>query len=151
MKENQFWDEPGPGKTQVDFVLSRKSTQVPALVHVGPDTPISEVIALMDEYNISQIPVLRGNDALGNLTEGKLSRRILEDPSLLSQNAEDVMEASLPVLEAEKTLDIAMKILTQRSSALLVKRHGVLVGVVTRHDLIAFLSEGRRLGTLLAG
>ncbi len=144
MKENRFWDEPGPEKAQVDLVLTRKSTRVPSLVHVGPDTLVSEVIDLMGEYNISQIPVLKGNESLGNLTEGKLTRRVLEDPAVLSQQTSEVMEPSLPVLEAEETLDIAMKILTQQASALLVKRHEVVVGVLTRYDLIAYLSEGRR-------
>ncbi len=128
MKENQFLEDERPEQAEVDMVLTRKSTRVPSLVHVGPATAVKDAIDLMDEYNISQIPVLDGNESVGNITEGKLTRRVLEDQS---------------VLDADAHVNLAMKVLTHEASALLVRRHGVFVGVITRHDLIEFLSEQR--------
>ncbi len=143
MKENQFLDEERPDQVEVDVVLTRKSTRLPALVHVAPATLVSDAIDLMDEYNISQIPVLDGNKAVGNITEGKLTRRVLEDQKVLGWAVSEVMEPKLPVLDANAPVNLAMKVLTRDASALLVRRLGVFVGVLTRHDLIEFLSEQR--------
>ncbi|MFQ5739123.1 MAG: pyridoxal-phosphate dependent enzyme [Acidobacteriota bacterium] len=141
MKENRFLDEERPDQVEIDLVLTRKSTRLPALVQVAPDTLVSEVINLMDEYHISQIPVLEGNTAMGNVSEGRLTRGILEDSKTLNLPVSSVMEKKLPVLDASSPLEDAMKVLTRKASALLVERHGVIVGVLTRHDLIEFLSD----------
>ncbi len=143
MKENRFLEDERPELAEIDVVLTQKSTKVPALVHVGPETVVGDAIDLMDEYNISQIPVLSGNEALGNITEGKLTRRVLEDPAVLKAPVSQVMEPRLPVLDSTAHLDVAMKVLTDEAPALLVKRHDVFVGVITRHDLIGFLSRLR--------
>ncbi len=143
MKENQFLEDERPEQAEVDMVLTRKSTRVPSLVHVGPATLVKDAIDLMDEYNISQIPVLDGNKAVGNITEGKLTRRVLEDQKVLGWAVSEVMEPKLPVLDANAPVNLAMKVLTRDASALLVRRLGVFVGVLTRHDLIEFLSEQR--------
>lgn len=34
-----------------------------------------------------------------------------------------------------------MRLLIKKSSALLVKRHDVIVGILTRHDLISYLAK----------
>ncbi len=143
MKENRFLDDERSDQTEIDLVLTRKSTKVPALVHVGPETKVADAIDLMDEYNISQIPVLSGNEVLGNITEGKLTRRVLEDQTILQSPVSQVMEPRLPVLDSTMNIQVAMKVLTDDAAALLVKRHDVFVGVITRHDLIGFLSRHR--------
>ncbi len=143
MRENQFLIDERPERAEIDMVLTRKSTRLPALVHVGPATRVSDAIDLMDEYNISQIPVLEGNKTVGNINEGKLTRRVLEDQEVLNWEVSAVMEPELPVLDATAPVNRAMEVLTREASALLVRRHGVFVGVLTRHDLIEFLSEQR--------
>lgn len=141
MKENRFLDEGRPEQAEVDVVLSRKSTRLPSLVHVTPSTPVKEVMDLMAEYNISQIPVLEGNVCRGNVTEGRLTRKILENRQVLNWAVSEVMEPGVPVVDATEPVESAMKILTRReASAVLVKRYDVLVGIVTRHDLVRYLS-----------
>lgn len=144
MRENRFLDEEKPEAIRVDIVLTRKSTSVPSLVHVSPDTKVADVMELMDSYNISQVPVLEGNQSIGNITEGRLTRLILEDREVLKKPVSEIMERRLPVVESGDPIEDIMKILRHRErTAVLVKRHEVLVGVVTRHDLVHYLSEGR--------
>ncbi len=141
MKENRFWDEQRLDRVEVDMVLTRKSTKVPALVHVTPDSGVSDAIQLMEEYNISQIPVLDGNKALGHINEGRLTKRILEDQSLLSSPVSEVMEPTLPELDAGAGMEEAMRILTREATAILIKRHDVFAGVITRHDVISYMAQ----------
>ncbi len=138
MKENQFMQ---PERVEVDYVLTHKSNRMPALVHVSPETKVSDVVSLMDEYNISQVPVLEGNLCVGNLTDARVTKRILEDRDVLSAPVRDLMEPALAEIESETAMDEAMRLLTRKSSALLVKRHNVIVGILTRHDLISYLAK----------
>ena len=139
MKENRFLDESQPRLAQIDHLLSNKSTRVPSLVHMPPSASVSEVLDLMEEYNISQVPILDGNRVLGSVSEGRLTRRILEDQSILTHPVSNAMESALPVLESSSKVAEAMGLLTRESSAVLVKRHDVFVGLLTRHDVIQFL------------
>jgi len=138
MKENRFLQ---PERVEVDYVLTHKATRMPALVHVSPETKVGDVVTLMDEYNISQVPVLEGNRCVGNVTDAKVTKRILEDRNVLSAPVKELMEPDLPVVESDMSMDEAMRLLTQRSAALLVKRHEVIVGILTRHDLISYLAK----------
>lgn len=142
MKENRFLEDEGREQIEVDVVLSRKSTSLPALIQVLPKTTVAEVLDLMDEYNVSQIPVLEGNRPAGNVTEGRLTRLVLEDRKALELPVSQVMEKPLPVIDSTEPVENVMKLLRHRErAAVLVKRHEVLVGLVTRHDLVHYLSD----------
>ncbi|HEV8131042.1 MAG TPA: cystathionine beta-synthase [Acidobacteriota bacterium] len=138
MKENRFLQ---PEKVEVDYVLTHKSSRLPALVHVNPDTKVSEVVSLMDEYNISQVPVLDGNRCVGNVSDNRVTKRVLEDRSMLGCPVRDLMEPALPEIESAMAMDDAVRLLMDKSSAVLVKRHDVIVGILTRHDLISYLAK----------
>lgn len=141
MKENRFWDDEKPEQVEIDLVLTRKSTRLPALVHVGPQMGVTEVLSLMEEYNISQVPVLEGNHSVGKVTEARLTRKILQNRELLNVPVSQVMEEKLPVVDAQEAVEKAMKLLTRDNPAVLVKRYDVLVGIITRHDLISYFSS----------
>lgn len=142
MKENRFLEDESRDQIEVDIVISRKSTSLPALIQVGPKSTVAEVLDLMDEYNVSQIPVLEGNRALGNVTEGRLTRLVLEDRKALELPVSQLMEKPLPVIDSTEPVENVMKLLRHRErAAVLVKRHEVLVGLVTRHDLIHYLTD----------
>ncbi len=141
MKENQFLDELKPESEQIDVVLSRKSTRLPALVYVEPGSKVTEVLHVMSEHGITQVPVLDGNSSVGTATEGRLTRRVLEEPSTLQKPISDVMEEPLPVIESESSVGDVLQLLRGReATAVLVKRHDVLTGIISRTDVIEFLS-----------
>ena len=142
MKENQFLEEERPEAAQVDLLLTKKSTQLPSLVYVEPESKVNEVMQVMSEYGITQVPVLSGNDCVGQVLEARLTRQILEKPETLQQQVSSVMEAPIPVVNADANVSDLMKLLRNRKSpAVLVKRHGVLTGIISRHDLIEYLSN----------
>lgn len=142
MQENQFLEEAKPELAEVDYVLTHKSTKIPSLVYVPPEVEVSEVMKLMSEHSITQLPVLEGNDCLGTVTEAGLTRRILEDPETLQQPISENMEPSLPVIESDASISEVMSLLRERETpAVLVKRRNVLTGIVSRSDMIEYLSH----------
>lgn len=142
MKENQFLEEAWPEKAEIDVVLSRKSTKLPSLVYVGPTTKVSEVMNVMSDHGITQVPVLDGNLSVGTVAETSLTRKILEDPSKLQSAVSELMGNPLPTVEVGSSVGEVLQLLRSRESpAVLVKRHDVLTGIVSRTDVIEYLSR----------
>ncbi|HSR68966.1 MAG TPA: cysteine synthase [Acidobacteriota bacterium] len=142
MKENQFMEDEKPESAEVDMVLTRKSTKLPSLVYVEPHAKVSEVMRLMSEHAITQVPVLQGNNSLGKVTEAGLTRKVLEEPEVMDKPISEVMEESLPIIDAHSSVSEVMTVLREREiPAVLVKRHDVLTGIVSRSDMIEYLSR----------
>jgi cystathionine beta-synthase len=112
---------------------------VPALVFVEVDAPIRQAIELIKRYNISQLPVMREGEAVGCVEEGRLMSRVLEDAQALGERVSTVMEAPLPVIDGDCSVDDAIKHLATRN-AIMVKGNGGPLGILTRFDLIEYVS-----------
>jgi cystathionine beta-synthase len=67
--------------------------------------------------------------------------RGLEDPKSLDRSVADVMEAPFPIVEASQPAEGVVKLLTKSNRALLVRVDGALRGLVTRGDLLDFLTR----------
>ncbi len=57
MADYGFLREPS-GPTVADLLAARE-TDLPALVHVHPDETVGQAIALLREYDVSQLPVVK--------------------------------------------------------------------------------------------
>ncbi len=137
------------GQTTGD-VLSRKAgNSLPVLVHVHPDELVRDVIAVMQEYEVSQLPVVRAEPPLkaaevaGSVAERELLARAFADPSVLDRPVAEVMSPPLPMVGRGEPVDAAVTAL-EAASAVLVLDSGHPVGILTRSDLLSFLSSGPR-------
>jgi cystathionine beta-synthase len=113
----------------------KQMDQTPHLVSVSPSSAVSDALQLMNQYGLSQLPVLEAGEAVGSLREGRLMRRLLANPDLRHEPVSQVMEKRLPVVGEDAGLDIAMKHLKE-SPAILVEEYGRIVGIITRYDVL---------------
>src|ERR1700752_2933701 len=58
MADYGFLREQAAGTTVADLLAARES-ELPALVHVHPDETVAQAIALLREYDVSQLPVVQ--------------------------------------------------------------------------------------------
>ena len=58
MADYGFLREQAAGTTVADLLAARESG-LPALVHVHPDETVAQAIALLREYDVSQLPVVQ--------------------------------------------------------------------------------------------
>ena len=134
------------GGSTVGDALSRKRSDLPALVHVHPDEKVRDVIGLFREYGVSQVLVVRAEPPLaaaevaGALTERALLERAFRDPSVVDRMVGDVMEPPLASVGIGESLDVAVAAL-EASAAVLVMDAGHPVGLLTRSDLLGFLAS----------
>ena len=69
--------------------------------------------------------------------------RLVEDPELIDDPVEGLMEAKLPTVEAGVDLANVTKQLIAGHSAVLVRRDGVPTGIITRFDVVQYLTGFR--------
>src|SRR6185503_17857292 len=90
MRRNQFLGEAGE-LTALDLV-SRKGKDVPPLVSLPPTARIGEAIRIMQESDVSQIPVIHDGQVVGNVREDQIIDLLLHTPSRQDAPLEEIME-----------------------------------------------------------
>jgi CBS domain-containing protein len=95
----------GPGRLAGEYVRThgRKVEEIMTrqLVSVAPDTPLDEVVALMERRRIKRVPVLDGDTPIGIVSRADLLRalaRTLEEQPAAAADDEEIRERILAEL-----------------------------------------------------
>lgn len=132
-------------KTVAD-VVSRKTGEMPDLVHVHPSDTVRDAVQIMKNFDVSQVPVLTAEppvvmgEVIGALDERALVDFIFSGKAKLTDSIAEFVGAPLGLIGVHESVGAAQKALAT-SDALLVTNDGKPVGVLTRQDLLTFLSE----------
>jgi cystathionine beta-synthase len=127
-------------------IVSRKTGTLPDLVHVHPSDTIRDAIQIMTEYDVSQVPVLSAEppvvmgEVSGAIDERALLELVFSGAAQLTDAVATVTGQRFPLIGVTESVAAAREALTS-SNALLVTHEGKPVSVLTRHDLLTFLSE----------
>ncbi|HYA56955.1 MAG TPA: pyridoxal-phosphate dependent enzyme [Thermoplasmata archaeon] len=137
MREKGFLD----AAASVRELLSRKSP-TPALVSADPTTKVRDALALLRRHDIGQMPVLAGRQNVGSVQEDELLRRGLVDETVLERTVSSVLSPRFSEISADAPVAEVLRTLREER-ALLVREPatGEAIGVLTRHDLVGYLSE----------
>jgi cystathionine beta-synthase len=65
---------------------------------------------------------------------------VLESPTLLDEAVQELMDAPLPVVDPQVDLAGVTHLLSRQNPAVLVRRDGTLSGIVTRYDVLKYLT-----------
>lgn len=137
MRENRFLI---PEKITLRYVLEAKRG-VPQLISIDPVTTVRRALDLLSEHNISQLPVIDKGHPVGSVDESELMGAVLANPALFDAPVSSLMEASFPALHIDENINEAIALLSKKNSAVLVKDEGRAVGIVTRYDVIEYMSR----------
>jgi cystathionine beta-synthase len=146
MTDYGFMHDAGP---TVDDILAARDASLPTLVHTHPDETVQEAIAILREYGVSQMPVIKHEppvvlaEVVGGVTERELMDAAFADSSMLDRFVSEVMGSPLPTIGAGEQVQVAVGRL-EAAPALLVLDRGHPVGVITRSDVLAILATGAR-------
>ncbi|HLN17368.1 MAG TPA: cystathionine beta-synthase [Acidimicrobiales bacterium] len=136
------------GKTVGDLMADR-DTAIPPLVHIHPDETVRDAIAILREFGVSQVPVIKHEppivvaEVTGSVTERGLMDRVLADPSMFDLTIAEVTEPPLPTIGSGEQVQVAVARL-ESAPALLVLDRGHPVGVITRSDVLSSLATETR-------
>ena len=133
------------GSRTVGEVLRGKAGQLPDLVHTHPNETIAEAVAILQEYGVSQMPVVRAEppvvaaEVAGSVSERTLLDALFAGDAKLTDSVEEHMSQPLPTIGSTEPARNAVGLL-EDADAVLVHEDGKPVGVVTRQDLLAYLA-----------
>ncbi|HEX5255025.1 MAG TPA: cystathionine beta-synthase [Mycobacterium sp.] len=136
-------------QSRVGDVLRRKSGELPDLVHTHPSETVRDAIGILREYGVSQMPVVgaeppvMAGEVAGSVSERELLSAVFEGRAKLADAVALHMSPPLPMIGAGESVSAAGKALRDWD-ALMVVEEGKPVGVITRYDLLGFLSDGPR-------
>jgi cystathionine beta-synthase len=139
------FEEPTEGTT-VDHVLRSKHEGLPDLLAVRPGDSVRDAIATMRRYGVSQLLVLNADppvamgEVVGSVDERRLLDHVFSGAGDLRDAVGPLAGPQPPLIGAHEPIAAARAALG-RSDVLLVTIGGRPVGVVTRSDLLAFVSE----------
>jgi cystathionine beta-synthase len=135
-----------PGERLVRDVMVRKGGSVPEFVHSHPTETVRDAIDILREYGVSQMPVVRAEppvmtaEIVGAVHERDLLDALFNGRAQLADPLAQHMGAALPLVGAGEPVSAAMAALEKADAAVVVD-DGRPTGVVTRQDVLAFLTH----------
>jgi cystathionine beta-synthase len=142
--------EPAPKVVEVLRFKHQDAPELPELVTIESHQKVGAAIDLMQQYSISQLPVVRHDsggslaDVVGSLQERGLLDLVFRNPDALNEDVAAAMQPPLAAVEADESLDEVFSALSGGSPAVVVATRGRPTGMLTRSDLLEYLAHGRR-------
>ncbi|MFI2610260.1 cystathionine beta-synthase [Kitasatospora sp. NPDC018619] len=139
-------------EAHIGEVLARKESieqgGVPQFVHMHPGETVAEAVRVLREYGVSQMPVvspgaghpdIMAGEVIGSVVEKLLLEGIFAKEIELTDTLDKVMSKPLPVVGSGETVTNLMTVL-EKADAAVVLVEGKPQGIVTRQDLLGFLT-----------
>jgi cystathionine beta-synthase len=145
--DDRWMADHGFGRAQgetAEAVLAAKGDRYPPLVHIHPEETVRAAIALLQEYGVSQVPVVKAEpplalaEVVGSVSDRQLLEHTLHNAEAFDQPVSSVMGPAMDTVGHSETVDgIAARL--EATNAVLVLDGGHPIGILTRSDLLAFL------------
>ncbi len=134
-----------PAGHTVGNLLESKTGTLPAFVYVHPSATVRDAIERMTSSGVSQVlvltakpPVVMG-EVVGSLDERHLMELVFSGEAKLGDQVSAFVSDSLPMIGVNEPVAAARAAFAGHD-ALLVTDGGKPLGVITRHDLLTYLS-----------
>ncbi len=118
-------------------LISRRHQEGDTVV-VAPDDSLLTAYGRMKLYDISQLPVLDDEQAVGIIDESDILLRIFKDEERFKEPVSSAMTARLETVQADQPVDALLPIFDQDRVAIVVEGKTFL-GLITRIDLLNHL------------
>lgn len=105
----------------------------PSVISVKSSVKVADAVKLMKKHSISQLPV-QDERIMGIITESTIMSHLTS----LNSTVGDIMEATPPMVPPNADLTVVSNLL-QHYPIVLVVEKGILVGIVTKSDVLAAL------------
>ena len=138
MIANGFLSE-GKRRATVGDVL-RSKRPLPPMITVKDTDVVKSALDLLRQYEISQIPVMRGTEQIGSINDVAVMQAVFDRADIIHKPVSEVMGRPFPVLDQSEEIERAYKLLTLANHAVVVTDEDEPIGVVTRQDIISYLS-----------
>jgi predicted transcriptional regulator len=118
--------------------LTAKDICSPSVVSVDADGTVRDAAKLMHEHSFSQIPVLLQGKVVGSITEDKITYLVAQGRNIgqmMGIRVREIMDDSFPQVDENLGIELLANLLQFRKAILVVK-HGDVMGIITKADLL---------------
>ena len=134
MRDRGFLDK---GAVRVREVQGVSKT----LLKVDVNNTVNDVVRVITDNDVSQVPVFDGDRPVGSITEGKLFSELFANPEIKNSPVRDIMQESFPVVDGTLPIsDITAKF-DKKTSAVLYQDTSGNYRILTKHDIIKALAD----------
>jgi CBS domain-containing protein len=125
---------------RVRYLLAFKDK---AVWSIEPEEPVLEAIQLMADKHIGALPVMRGDELIGIVSERDYARKVI----LLGRSSSDtpvwqIMSSPVTTVSPDDAVHRCMEIMTeQRIRHLPVVEKGKIIGIISIGDLVKAVIE----------
>jgi cystathionine beta-synthase len=132
-------------------VMASRERSLPQLVHVHPEESVGAAIALLREYDVSQLPVVKEEppvmaaEVVGSVVERDLLDALVTGRARPSDEVGGHMSPPLPTVGSGEPVSRAVLAL-EKAGAAVVNVDGKPSGLLTRQDVLTFLAAGPAAG-----
>ncbi|MFB7946380.1 cystathionine beta-synthase [Kitasatospora phosalacinea] len=139
-------------EAHIGEVLARKDAieheGIPQFVHMHPNETVAEAVRVLQDFGVSQMPVvsqgaghpdIMAGEVVGSVVERELLEGLFSGRIQLTDTLDGVMSRPLPVVGSGESVTNLMAVL-EKADAVVVLVEGKPQGIVTRQDLLAFLT-----------
>jgi cystathionine beta-synthase len=129
----------------VSDVLASRDRSLPELVHVHPDETVSAAIALLREYDVSQLPVVKEEppvmaaEVVGSVVERDLLDALIAGRVRPADQIGGLMSPPLPTVGSGEPVSKAVLAL-EKAGAAVVHIDGKPSSLLTRQDVLTYLA-----------
>jgi len=116
------------------------ATKTIPLVTARRTDAVSDVIAKMKEYDVSQLPVLEEGRLVGMISEVDLLNYLLDRSHRPTDPIQPIIDPAPPAVAPDSPIDALAEVFLSANAAVVVD-HGAVVGIVTKIDVIDHLAK----------
>jgi cystathionine beta-synthase len=127
-------------------VLASKARGLPQFVHTHPAETVATAIEILREYEVSQIPVIKEEppvmvgEVVGSIVERDLLDALIAGRARPQDPVASLMSPPLPMVGSGEPVSMVVAAL-EKGGATVVLMDGKPAGMITRQDMLAFLSD----------
>jgi cystathionine beta-synthase len=134
MRERGFLDKELMVKDMLKANLNHQ------LITVNADDKVRQALKLMKEYDISQMPVMNGEEIVGSVSENTILTFILENPlNHAEKPVSDIMDEPFPMVSEDLAISKLNKYITKKIPAVMAKDKAGNVHILTKYDILQMI------------
>jgi cystathionine beta-synthase len=105
-------------------------------ITVGPNQTVFHALSIMQQQDISQLPVFEGDESIGTVFEDQILNLALQGKELRKLIVREVMGAAMPQVPSNAPVERVTHILSHDSPAVFVEMENGKLEVLTKFDLM---------------
>lgn len=138
MRESGFLDDRIEHGTARDILQEKK--EVEKIITTSKNASVIDIIRLMKEHGISQIPIIEGKEILGIVTEAEVLHYLLDAMHKAQDSIEPILSQQFEKISFDEPLN-SISDHIEKQKTLIVFESGKIEGIITKIDLLSYYSR----------